>query len=292
MDLLTSMEVFVRAVDAGSLSASAAACGMSATMAGNHLRALESRTGMKLLNRTTRRLALTEFGETYYARCQEILRLVSDADRHAQHRHTLPSGKLRVTAPVSFGNTVLVPALSDYLAQYPDIDVELTLSDRTMDLLDDGFDAAIRIGKPADARLVARPLAPYRMMVCASPAYLAAYGTPTHPDELVRHACLSFAVSAPASWKFRQGEQTFTAKPSGRLTINQGEGLRNAALCGMGIVMQPAVLLEADVNAGRLVPLFGEYEMPSRPMHIVYLPDNRSQKLRSFVEFALQRFGG
>lgn len=291
MDLLTSMEVFVRAVDAGSLSAAATACGMSATMAGNHLRSLESRTGMRLLNRTTRRLHLTEFGETYYVRCQEILRLVTAADRHAQSRQTLPAGRLRVTAPVSFGNAVLVPTLSDYLASYPDIDVELTLSDRTMDLLEDGFDAAIRIGKLGDARLVARPLAQYRMMVCASPAYLAARGTPGHPNELARHECLAFSVSAGGAWKFQRRDETFSVKVSGRLSVNQGDALRVAALRGMGIVMQPEALLQADVEAGRLVQLFAGYQLPSRPMHLVYLPDHRSPKLRSFADFVVQRFG-
>ncbi|RQS68721.1 LysR family transcriptional regulator [Burkholderia sp. Bp8963] len=291
MDLLSSMEVFVRAVDAGSLSAAAIECRMSPTMAGNHLRALETRTGMKLLNRTTRRLSLTEFGETYYARCQEILRLVGEADRHAQNRQTLPSGKLRVTAPVSFGSEVLVPALSGYLARYPAIDVELTLSDRAMDLLDDGFDAAIRIGKLTDARLVARPLAPYRMMVCASPGYLAERGTPRHPDELAQHECLAFSISAAAPWKFSLQEETLSIKANGRLSINMGQALRVAALHGMGIVMQPAALLKADVEAGRLVSLFSDYQLPSRPMYLMYPPDHRTPKLRSFVDFALQQFG-
>ncbi|MFM0591657.1 MULTISPECIES: LysR family transcriptional regulator [Paraburkholderia] len=291
MDLLDSMRVFVRAVDAGSLSAAAADCGMSSTMAGNHLRALEKRTGMKLLNRTTRRQSLTEFGESYYVRCQEILRLVAAADTHAENRQAVPSGTLRVTAPVSFGSEALAPALGDYLAQYPQVEVELSLSDHTVDLLEHGFDAAIRIGAIADTGLVARPLAPYRMMICASPGYLAARGTPQHPDDLAGHECLAFSSSSGAPWRLSGAEGTSHVAVTGRLRVNHGQALRVAALQGVGIVMQPAVLLQADVAAGRLVQVLDAYELPSRPMHLVYFADHRSPKLRSFVEFALQAFG-
>jgi DNA-binding transcriptional LysR family regulator len=287
MDLLTSMQVFVRAVDKGSLSAAAEACGMSATMAGNHLRALETRLGTKLLHRTTRRHSLTAFGETYLARCQEILRLIADTDTQAQNQQAVPSGRLRVTAPVSFGSEALVPALADYLASHPQVRVELSLSDRTVDLVDEGFDVAIRIGTLPDSGLVARSLAPYRMMVCASPAYLQRRGTPRSPDELVGHECIAFSPAATASWHV--GEDR--VEVNGQLQINHGQALRVAALNGLGIVMQPAVLLAADVAAGRLVALFPDHPLGSRPMQVVYLPDQRSLKLRSFVEFVVGRFG-
>lgn len=290
MDLLSSMQVFVRAVDGGSLSAAAEACGMSATMAGNHLRALEKRTGMKLLNRTTRRQSLTEFGETYYVRCQEILRLVGDADTHAENRHTVPSGKLRVTAPVSFGSEVLVPALADYLADHPQVEIDLSLSDHTVDLFEQGFDVGFRVGTMADTALVARALMPYRVMICASPDYLAKHGTPTHPDELSAHECLAFSHTRDAPWRLAHPDGVTHVTVKGRLRINHGQALRVAARCGQGIVMQPAVLLQADVDAGHLVQLFPDYALPQRPMHLVYLPDHRSPKLRSFVDFALVRF--
>ena len=178
MDVFDSMQVYVQAVEKGSLSAAAAACGISATMAGNHLRTLEKRLGMQLLQRTTRRQHLTAFGEDYYARCKEILRLVAETDAQAQNLQLAPAGKLRITAPVSFGTEALVPALSEYLARYPEVSVDLALSDRVVDLVEEGFEAAIRIGDLPDSALIVRSLAPYRLMVCASPEYLARRGTP------------------------------------------------------------------------------------------------------------------
>lgn len=293
MDLLDSMKVFVEAVDRGSLTAAAAACGISPTMAGNHLRALEQRAGASLLHRTTRRLNLTAFGESYYPRCQQILRLVEDSDRLADEQQARPAGVLRITAPVTFGAEALMPALCDYLALYPEVRVDLALCDRTVDLMDEGFEAAFRIGKLADADLVARPLAPYRTIVCAAPSYLARHGRPRTPDDLAKHECLGFGAEASQRWRFSKGTQEWSVPVKGRLKVNHGQALRMAAIHGAGIVRQPAVLLQPDVDAGRLVRLLGGYELPSRPLHLVYLHDRyRSARLRSFVDFALERFEG
>lgn len=290
MDLLDSMKVYVLAVEKGSLSAAAAACDISATMAGNHVRALEQRLGMQLLHRTTRRQSLTAFGEDYYARCKEILRLVAETEAQAQNMQLAPAGKLRVSAPVTFGTEGLVPALPAYLARYPDVSVELDLSDRVVDLMEEGFEAAVRIGQlPADAPLVARPLGRYRFMICASPDYLARRGTPARPDDLAGHDCLSFSPSLLAAWRLQRGDEDLRIPVAGRVQVSQGQGLRMAALHGIGIVLQPAILLEAEVRAGRLVQLFPDYELPSRPMHLVYLPDRyRSTKLRSFVDYLVE----
>lgn len=292
MDLLDSMKVYVQAVEKGSLSAAAAACGISATMAGKHLRTLEARLGMRLLNRTTRRQHLTAFGEDYYARCKEILRLVAETDAQAQNLQLAPAGRLRVTAPVSFGTEALMPALADYLARHPQVDVDAVLSDRVADLVEEGFEAAIRIGQLPDSALIARPLAPYRLMICASPDYLARRGTPQRPEELSGHECLSFSPAAVANWRLEGPDGICSVPVSGRLQVNHGQALRMAALHGLGIVLQPAILLEADVRAGRLVRLLPAYELPSRPMSVVYLPDRyRSPRLRSFVDFMVERFG-
>lgn len=291
MDLLDSMKVYVMAVEKGSLSAAAAACDISATMAGNHLRTLEKRLGMRLLQRTTRRQHLTAFGEDYYVRCREILRLVAETDAQAQNLQLAPAGKLRVTAPVTFGTEALMPALPAYLARYPEVSVDLALSDRVVDLVEEGFEAAIRIGQLPDSALIARPLAPYRLMICASPEYLAHRGTPGKPDDLSRHECLSFSPAALASWRLQDEAGSLHVPVSGRLQVNSGQALRVAALHGLGIVLQPAILLEADVQAGRLVQLFPAHQLPSRPMNVVYLPDRyRSPKLRSFVDFLVERF--
>lgn len=291
MDLLGSMAVYVATVDKGSLSAAALACGMSATMAGNHVRTLEHRLGMQLLQRTTRRQRLTPFGEEYYARCKEILRLVAETHAQAQDQQSTPAGKLRVTAPVSFGTDALMPALADYLGRYPDVDIDVVLNDRVADLLEDGFDVAIRIGQLPDSALIARPLAPYRLMICAAPAYLARRGVPSRPEDLAEHECLSFAPAAVAHWRLSSEEGAHRVAVAGRLQVNLGQALRVAALHGLGIVLQPAILLEADVRAGRLVQLFPTFALPTRPMSVVYLPDRyRSPRLRSFVDFVVERF--
>ncbi|GAB3259699.1 LysR family transcriptional regulator [Chitinimonas naiadis] len=292
MDLFDSMRVFVLAVDKGSLSAAALAGGMSPTMAGNHLQALEKRLGTKLLNRTTRRQSLTAFGEQYYLQCQEILRLVAETDTQAHATQAVARGLLRVTAPVSFGAEALMPALAAYLAQYPEVQLDLVLSDRTADLVEEGFEAAIRVGPLPDSGLIARPLAPYRMLICASPDYLARRGVPQSPAELAQHECLGFSYSTSLKWRLDGAKGTSVVPVAGRLKVNNGQALRVAALNGLGIVQQPAVLVEADIAAGRLVRLFADHELASRPMHIVYLPDRHgSPKLRSFIEFVVQRFG-
>jgi DNA-binding transcriptional LysR family regulator len=293
MDLLESMKVYVLAVDKGSLSAAASASGISATMAGNHLRLLEQRLGMQLLQRTTRRQHLTAFGEDYYARCKEILRLVAETDQQAQNMRLAPAGNLRISVPVTFGAEALVPALPDYLARYPEVDVELDMSDRVVDLMEQGFEAAIRIGQlPPDSSLIAKPLASYRLMVCAAPSYLARRGAPARPADLASHDCLSFNAGAVAQWRFTHDDDVCRVPVSGRVKVNNGQALRIAALHGLGIVLQPAILLEADVRAGRLIQLFPDYELPSRPMHVVFLPDRyRSPKLRSFIDFVTERFG-
>lgn len=292
MDLLESMRVFVEAVDRGSLSAAAEACGISPTMAGNHLRSLEARTGTRLLHRTTRRQSLSAFGQSYYERCLEILRLVETTDQLAEAEQRQPGGLLRVTAPLSFGSEALMPALGDYLAMHPAVTVDAVLNDRTVDLVEEGFEAAIRVGRLRSTDLVARPLQPYGMLVCASPAYLRSQGRPRTPDDLLGHECLSFSLGSRAPWRFAREGREWAVPVRGRLQVNSGQALRVAALHGMGIIRQPAALLREDVAAGRLVRLLPGYELPSQPMHIVYLQDRyRSPRLRSFVDFIAERFG-
>lgn len=292
MDLFGSMAVFVRIVDGGSLAAAARASGISATMAGNHLQTLERRLGTRLINRTTRRQSLTDFGRTYYDRCVEVLHLVADADAQALAGQQQPRGRLRVTAPASFGAEALVPALADYTRGCPEVEIDLSLSDRTMDLVDAGFEAAIRIGALPDSRLIARPLMPYRMILAASPAYLALYGKPATPADLAKHRSVTFSVSARSAWRMTGPEGTVSVKVPSTIQVDSGQAVRSAALNGLGIVMQPEVLLAGDVAAGRLVKLLPGYELPSRPMHIVYLRDRRmTPKLRSFIDFVVERFG-
>jgi len=291
MNLLESMQVYVLIVDKGSLSAAAAAMDISATMAGKHLRALEARLGMQLLSRTTRRLHMTPFGEDYYARCRDILRLVEETDAQAAHQQMAPAGTLRISAPVIFGTHALVPALAEYMQRHPQVRVEVSLSDRVVDLAEEGFEAALRIGTLADSDArVARPLTPYRLMMCAAPAYLARHGTPRTLAELASHQCLSFEPRALAQW-LQDEAGGLERIAAARLQINNGEALRAAALHGLGIVLQSALLLAADVAAGRLVQLFPQHGQAGRPMHVVYAHDRyRSTRLRSFLDFLVERF--
>lgn len=299
MDILRAMEVFVRVVDTGSLTAAAGRCEISATMVGNYLQGLEAQLGASLLHRTTRRQHLTEFGKVYYERCVEILGSVADANALALETQAVPRGRLRITAPASFGTERLMPAMSDYLALYPAVDLDMVLSDAIADLVEDGFEAAVRLGTLPDSGLIARPLAPYRMMICAAPSYLARKRKPRFAADLVEHDCLAFSYSARSEWHYADTEWRMTGlegptsvRVVGRVKVDSAQALRHAALCGMGIVMLPEVLLANEVAAGRLVQLLPGYELPSRPMHIIYLPDRRmSSKLRSFVDFVTERFG-
>ena len=299
MNLLKAMGIFVRVVDLGSLTAVADECDLSPTMIGNHVKALEDRLGARLLNRTTRRQNLTEFGRVYYDRCVEILGLVGDAEALALETQTMPKGRLRITASATFGTERLMPALADYAARYPAVELDVVITDTVVDLAEDGFEAAIRIGGLPNSSLVARPLAPYKLAICAAPAYLARRGAPRQPEDLQQHDCLAYAYSPRSEWRSAQSEWRMTGPDgevivpiAGRLQVDNAHGLRRAALAGMGIVMLPEIMLSEDIEAGRLVRLLPGYEPPTRPLNLLYLRDRRmSPKLRSFIDFTIERFG-
>ncbi|WP_201775754.1 LysR family transcriptional regulator [Chromobacterium subtsugae] len=289
LDLCSSMAVFVQAVDKGSFTAAADACGLSATMVGKHVRALEARVGARLLNRTTRQQSLTEVGRIYYQHCRQLLADIAVADGCADALRAAPRGLLKIHAPVSFGSLRLAPALAVYLRRHPEVEVDLTLADRMVDLVEEGYEAAVRIGELTDSSLVARPLQPYRMWLCAAPAYLAERGAPSEPAQLAGHDCLGFAYWRHKNrWRFGSGENVAVR---GRFTANNGQALRTAALAGLGIVMQPEALLADDVAAGRLLRLLPDHPLPSRPMHLLYPTDRRpTPKLASFIDFMLAAF--
>jgi DNA-binding transcriptional LysR family regulator len=297
MDLFQAMTVYVKVVETGSLTAAAQACEMSTTMVGNHLRALEQRLGVRLINRTTRRQRLTEFGSAYYQRCLEVLGLVADSERLAEQTQGDPTGTLRITAPLTFGTERLAPALAQFSQRYPQVKLDVVLTNQRLDLLDHGFDVAIRLGLP-DPKLIVRPLLDYTLTICASKAYLARRGTPLKPDDLQHHDCLSFAYSAGDEWRFAQehwpigAEREIKVPVTGPMLINSSSGLHRAALAGMGVVLLPDALVEKDLQEGHLVALLQDYQLPHRPMSLMYAQDRyRLPKLRSFVEFALEKWG-
>jgi len=296
MDRLESMAVFVAAAEGGSFAAVSGRLGMSPQMVGKHVSFLEERLDTRLLNRTTRRQSLTEFGRSYHERCKLILGEVAAADGLADGLGEMPRGQLRINAPVTFGTHSLMPVVTRYLRAYPGVDVAVTLNDRLVDLVDEGFDAVVRIGPLPDSSLVARKLAPYRLVSCASPTYLAERGTPGSPEELAEHECLKFAYWSPAladTWRFSRGRgEEVAIHVRGRLQVNTFEGLLVAALNGCGVILGPVGVLEREFASGRLVRLLPEFDGPSRPMHVVYLADRRpTAKLRGFIDAVVEAFG-
>ncbi|MHB1655281.1 MAG: LysR family transcriptional regulator [Burkholderiales bacterium] len=292
MDKLLSMEVFVTAVETGGFTAAAEVFQISPPMVGKHVRKLEAQLGVRLLSRTTRRQSLTEAGRQYYERCKFILEEIKAAEAGIEVMRATPRGNLRINAPVSFGSSRLAPALAQYLAAYPEVSIELTLNDKIVDLTEEGYDVAIRIGKLTDSNLVARRLAPYRMMICAAPDYLERAGTPTTPADLASHQCLGFSRwSKRGGWNLQHNPANFSAGTNIRFRSNHGHALRMMALAGFGIIMQPEVLLADDVMAGKLAEILKEFWPSPRPMHLLYSRDRQAvPKLTTFIEFMLAQF--
>ncbi len=295
MDRLTSMSAFVTAAELGSYARAAERLNLSPQMVAKHVTALEQHLGARLLNRTTRRQSLTELGSAYYERCKHILTEAEAADSLAQIMNDTPRGKLKITAPVTFGSYSLMPLITGFLRDYPDVEIDLHLTDRFVDLVEEGYEAAFRIGPLATTGLTARPLAPYRLVACAAPAYLAARGVPLLPADLEQHECLGYAFwSRPAEreWVFYQGTTVHKVRVASRLQVNESRGLMTAALDGFGIVLGPEDFLRTALAKGELVRVLPGFETPSRSMHLVYTANRqRTAKLRRFVEAVLKRFG-
>ncbi|MBV8048425.1 MAG: LysR family transcriptional regulator [Paludibacterium sp.] len=295
MDKLTSMRVFVKAVEQGSFAAAAESLALSPQMVARHVAQLEQHLGAALLNRTTRRQSLTDVGRAYVDRCRQILTEVEGADNIAREMLSQPRGVLRVCAPLTFGAHSLAPFVTDYLTRCPEVLIDLSLSDRLVDPLEEGFDLLVRIGDQLDPALVARPLAPYRLVACASPAYLARRGMPMHPAELTQHDCLPYANwmrSQSCRWVFSRDGVSEEVQINGRLRSDHWMVLLRAATAGFGITLGPEDVLASEIAAGRLVRVLPGYEGPARPMHVLY-PANRrpTAALRSFVEAMTATFG-
>ena len=293
MDRFVSMSVFVKAVELGSFSAAAEVLSMSPQLVGKHVQMLEQHLGVRLLNRTTRRQSLNDIGQTFLERARNILAEVEAAEDLAADTRATPRGRLRINAPVSFGIHALSPRLPEYLRAFPNVSVELTLSNRFVDVIDEGYDAVFRVGELSDSGMIARPLAPYQLVLCAAPAYLASMPPLTRPIDLKDHECLGFPHGAIRShWAFDSPGGRVSVPVSSRLTIDSGEALLAAALAGFGIMLQPLELVEGYLEAGQLAALLPDYRTPSYPMHILHAPDRRvTPKLRSFLEFATGIFG-
>lgn len=290
MDRLLSLEVFVTVVELGSFSAAGNVFDITPAMVSRHITNLERQLGGTLLARTTRSMKLTELGENYYKNCKHILGLLAEANVGAEALTSKPKGHLKISASLGFGALELAPKISQYLKLYPEVNIELSLTDRYVDIVEEGFDVAIRIGELKDSSLKARRITHFELVICASPEYLENKGHPTMPEELENHECLEFA-----SWSSSSGWQTILKsvkqKPSPRYITNNGHALRNAALDGIGLILQPRALLQDDIASGRLIEILTDYAPKPRPVYAVYPSERQlAPKLSSFVDFLVQKF--
>jgi DNA-binding transcriptional LysR family regulator len=287
MDRFAAMATFAKVVENGSLSAAARALNLSLASVSRQLAALEEQLGARLMNRTTRRLALTEGGRAYYERCRRILGDLAEAESALSQYQATPTGRLIVSAPMLFGRHYLAPALPGFLARYPQVTIELTTIDRFVNLVEEGIDVAVRIGALSDSSLVARRLGAFRRCVCASPRYLSARGMPREPADLAGHDCLAFSMLIDADrWRFGVDGREVAVPVAGRLRSNNQDALIDAALAGAGIVLAPSWLVRRHVAAGRLRVVLEAFEPPPTPIHAVY-PHARllSAKVRAFVDY-------
>lgn len=292
---LNEILVFMAVVDEGSFVAGGQAMGLTRSAAGKAVTRLEDRLGVRLLNRTTRALSLTDEGRVFYEHGLQILAAVDDAEASVAGRHGTPRGVLRLTVPDAFGRLVVLPLLKKYLETWPDIQVEVNLTDRQADIVEEGFDLAVRIGEaPPDTRLVSRAVAKYKALLCASPAYLAGRGVPRRIDDLAAHDCLIFSSrNRRQSWRFRGDDGTWVkAQGRSRLRLDSGEALRNAAVAGLGIAFLPDFLVAEDLAAGRLRQVLPELEVGDVKIVTIY-PSRRhlEPRVRRFIDLMIQELG-
>jgi len=288
LDRVTGMQVFARVAALGSFSAAGRALGLSQTGVTKHVAALEARLGTRLLHRTTRRLTLTETGRSYLEACERILAEIAEAEALVGAEGVEAHGTLRLNVPLSFGVREIAPALAAFSAAHPALTIELGLNDRRVDLIEEGWDLAVRIGSLADSGLIARRLASSRLVVCAAPAYLDRHGTPRRPEELKGHNCLGYTLSDASGWRF--GDQAYPV--SGTLRAPNGAALVAAAVAGLGLVYQPTFLVAEALRAGTLVALDLGAPCPTLPIHALMPPGRRPAKTRAFVDYLAERFAG
>ena len=285
MDRLTSLTAFVRVVDSGGFSAAGRRLNMSTTMVSNHVQSLEDRLGARLLNRTARKVSLTEVGKAYYDRAVQILADLEQADDIAGALQSTPRGMLRVYTATHIVQFVS-PVVAEYLGAYPEAKVDLSIGERTIDLIDEGFDIAIRLTPPPDSSLIVRSLATWRHVLCCSPDYFERHGRPQQLSELTDRNCIRHALYPYDEWRFvdRKGTPA-SVRVSGNLISNSGETLRRAALQGVGVCLAAGFLIADDLESGRLIRLLPEYRPVEFAMNAIYPHRHHlSAKVRSFID--------
>lgn len=292
MDRLQAMETFVRVVEAGSFAAVAERLGLARSVVTRQIAALEAHLGVKLLTRSTRSLHLTPEGAAYLEKCRDILGLVAAAEGDLAGERQAPRGVIRASLPMSLGWRHLMPMVADFAVLYPEVEVALDFSDRRVNLVEEGFDLAVRVStRPAPGDVVRR-LGASRMVVVASPDYLARHGRPAHPDELVRHRCLGYTLAPQSGWSFLMAGEWRNVPVQGSLHANNGDALVEAAVRGLGITCQPTFITAEAVRAGRLEVLLSAFELPQLQIHAVF-PGHRylPHRVRVLVDYLASRIG-
>ncbi len=287
MDKLISMKVFEKVAKYNSFSAAADKMGLSRAMVSKHIASLENSLDVLLLNRTTRRISLTESGAAYLERIKHILSDIEETELAVSTLSSEPRGTLKLIAPTSFGAFHLARAIGGYKQIYPDIQIEMILTERIHDLAEDGIDLAIRVGHLEDSSMIARRLASVRTVICGSPAYFEKYGIPETPEDLTDHKCLIYSPRTPINeWSFQKDSKQFNIHVSGDIRSNIGDALRVAAMQDSGLIQLPTYMTGLDIKAGKLQVVLEDYELPESPINALYLHRKHlSAKVRTFVDY-------
>lgn len=293
MDKFQEMRVFTAVVEAGSFVGASDALEMSKPAVSRHVSELETRLGVRLLHRTTRKLSLTEEGEVFFARCKELLANIEAAEAEISSRSGQAIGQLKVSAPVSFGLLHLAPLWAEFMARHPGVMLDVTLSDRMVDLVEEGFDVAVRIARLPSSSLISRKLSSTRMVLCASPEYLKAHGTPRHPADLARHAVVAYSLLASGeAWEFDGPAGHVTVRVEPRMRTNSGDTCRAVALRHQALVIQPSFLVGEDLRSGALAEVMPEYRLLDLGIYAVY-PTRKHvlPKVRLLIDYLGQALG-
>ncbi len=294
MDLLNAMDVFNRVAKLESFSAAARDLGMSKTAVSRHVSDLETDLGVRLLNRTTRRMSLTEAGHAYFARSSAIITDIEELQDSVRHLHRQPTGVLRVTSAVTFGHCSLAPLIGGFLDLYPEISVQLDLSNRFVDIVDEGFDLAIRVGSPQSSSLISRPLVDAKRYACASPAYIERRGSPVKPSDLASHACVVFqSQSSEARWDFANSDGEHSVTVAGRLCVNSTEAATQAVRDGVGIGVLPDYAVREFLASGEVQRLLTTYDIDGDHRIYAIYPHRHHlpAKVRVFIDYLVAALG-
>jgi len=291
-NLLNDMMLFVRVVNCNSFTAAAKQMKLSKSIVSKRISRLEQNLKVRLLNRSTRKLSLTEAGQVFFGRCSRISEDVEAAELEVMYTHKTPKGWIRITAPLSFGYLHISPAIADFIKEYPKVKIDLHLSDHPVDLIEESYDIGIRLGKLEDSNLIAKRLAARTMFVCGSPKYFKEHGIPEHPTDLVNHDCFIYEVPLIGDeWRFTVDGHDSIVKVHGSMMSNNGRALLEASISGLGLVFLPEFVVSRQLKSGKLQSVLGEYCQNKIELHATY-PHNRhlARKVRYFIDFLAERF--